>query len=189
MLEGKFGYLQNIFVMASPGQRRGSCGHVMAGFDLHKKCARCRDKKVGDDPCVKGQDCELCDALSDSQKGMLATPQYQIRKDKKAGILISPSKVTVVGPVEDQDEMDMSPDAAHAQGRVVTGAFPVSDQTSRQDFELLNNQLEEKFAVLRLSLLEPTYFLLPRCLCQRIKPLSLTHLLSIPLLTPEPPVR
>ena len=69
--------MQNIFVMASPGQRRGSCGHVMAGFDLHKKCARCRDKKVGDDPCVKGQDCELCDKLSDSQKGMLATPQYQ----------------------------------------------------------------------------------------------------------------
>ena len=50
--------------MASPGQRRGSCGHVMAGFDLHKKCARCRDKKVGDDPCVKGQDCDLCDKLT-----------------------------------------------------------------------------------------------------------------------------
>ena len=169
--------MQNIFVMASPGQRRGSCGHVMAGFDLQKKCARCRDKKVGDDPCVKGQDCELCDKSSDSQKGMLATPQYQIRKDKKAGILISPSKVTVVGPVEDQDEIEMSPDAAHAQGRVVTGAFPVSDQTSTGDF------------VLRLSLPEPTYFQLPRCLFQQVKPLSLTRLLSIPLLTPEPPVR
>ena len=32
------------------GQRRGSCGHVMAGFDFHKKCARCRDKGIGDDP-------------------------------------------------------------------------------------------------------------------------------------------
>ena len=84
--------------MASPGQRRGSCGHVMAGFDLHKKCARCRDKKMGDDPCVKGQHCDLCDNFSDSQRGMLATPQYQIRKDKKAGTLVSPSKVTVVGP-------------------------------------------------------------------------------------------
>ena len=71
MLEEKLWILQNIFIMASPGQRRGSCGHVMAGFDLHKKCARCRDKKVGDDPCVKGQDCDLCDKLSDSQKGML----------------------------------------------------------------------------------------------------------------------
>ena len=97
-----FGYLRNIFIMASPGQRRGSCGHVMAAFDLYKKCARCRDKKMGDDPCVKGQHCDLCDSFSDSQKGMLATPQYQIRKDKKAGTLVSPSKVTVVGPVEDQ---------------------------------------------------------------------------------------
>ena len=38
-------------IMASPGslkgQRRGTCGHAMAAFDLHEKCARCRDKKVG----------------------------------------------------------------------------------------------------------------------------------------------
>ena len=47
--------------MASPGefkgQRRGSCGHVMAAFDSHDKCACCRNKKVGEDPCVKGQAC------------------------------------------------------------------------------------------------------------------------------------
>ena len=100
-------YLINLCVMASPGQRQCSCGHVMAGFDLHKKCARCRDKKVGDDPCVKGQDCEICDIFSDSQRGMLATPQYQIRKDKNAGILVSPSKVTVVGPVDDYDDLGL----------------------------------------------------------------------------------
>ena len=147
--------MRNIFVMASPGQRRGSCGHVMAGFDLHKKCARCRDKKMGDDPCVKGQHCDLCDSFSDSQKGMLATPQYQIRKDKKAGTLVSPSKVTVVGPVEDQTDFEMAPDAAHVQERVITGSSPaafgqtsVGDFVSRQDLELLNNQLEEKFAFL-----------------------------------------
>ena len=29
--------------MSSPGQRRGSCGHAMAGFDTHSKCARCKD--------------------------------------------------------------------------------------------------------------------------------------------------
>ena len=42
--------------MASPGdikgQRPGSCGHIMASFDLHDKCARCRDKRIGDDKCV-----------------------------------------------------------------------------------------------------------------------------------------
>ena len=139
--------------MASPGQRRGSCGHVMAGFDLHKKCARCRDKKVGDDPCVKGQDCEICDCFSDIQRGMLATPQYQIRKDKKARVLVSPSKVTVVGPVGEHDKVIMSSDAAHAHDQVVAGPSPMSfdhqasgDFVSRQDFEVLNNQLAEKFA-------------------------------------------
>ena len=64
--------------MASPGefkgQRRGACGHVMAAFDLHERCARCRDKKLGDDPCVKDKPCSLCDSLSESQKETLSTP-------------------------------------------------------------------------------------------------------------------
>ena len=34
--------------MSSPSQCRGSCGHMMAGFDTHKKCARCRDKGIRD---------------------------------------------------------------------------------------------------------------------------------------------
>ena len=37
--------------MSSPGQRRGSCGQVMALFDLHTKCARCREKGIGGDDC------------------------------------------------------------------------------------------------------------------------------------------
>ena len=39
--------------MSSPGQRRGSCGHAMAGFNSHSKCARCRDKGLGDDPASR----------------------------------------------------------------------------------------------------------------------------------------
>ena len=27
--------------MSSPGQKRGTCGHAMAGFDGYSKCARC----------------------------------------------------------------------------------------------------------------------------------------------------
>ena len=180
-----------MFIMASPGQRRGSCGHVMAGFDLHKKCARCRDKKV-DDPCVKGQHCDLCDNFSDSQKGMLATPQYQIRKDKKAGILVSPSKVTVVGPVEDQDDLEMVPDAAHAQERVLTGSSPVDyeqasagDFVSCQDFELLNNQLEEKFARFEALLSRTNIFSTPKMPVTGIQaPISDT-----PFINPSPDPR
>ena len=173
--------------MASPGQRRGSCGHVMAAFDLHKKCARCRDKKMGDDPCVKGQRCDLCDSFSESQKGMLATPQYQIRKDKKAGTLVSPSKVTVVGPVEDQTEFQMAPDVAHAQERVFTGASPaaqasVGDFVSRQDLELLNNQLEEKFARFEALLSRTNIFSTPKMPVSTIQaPIS-----DMPFINPSP---
>ena len=70
--------------MESPGQRRGSCGHKMAGFDMHDKCSR-----LGKDPCiVGGAICKICDSFTSIQTEMLATPQYQIRKDKKAGLLV-----------------------------------------------------------------------------------------------------
>ena len=36
-------------IMSSPGQIIGTCGHVMASFDGHLKCARCRGKEVGAD--------------------------------------------------------------------------------------------------------------------------------------------
>ena len=35
---------------------------------------------------------------------MLATPQYQIRKDKKAGLLVSPRDVTVLSPVNSSQQ-------------------------------------------------------------------------------------
>ena len=151
--------------MASPGQRRGTCGHVMAAFDLHKKCARCRDKKLGDDPCVRDKDCSVCDSLTDGQKSMLSTPQYQIRKDKKSGILVSPSKVTIVGPVE-SSEADNS---AHAQVHASSGQSPgPSDMhssggfVSRQDFDVLNNLLEEKFAHFEVLLSRSNIFSTPK---------------------------
>ena len=155
--------------MASLGQRRGSCGHVMAGFDLHKKCARCRDKKFGDDPCVKDKDCSVCDNLTEVQKSMLSTPQYQIRKDKKSGVFVSPSKVTVVGPVETSEVYSMPNESAHAQLQAGSGPSPVpSDQqfsggfVSRQDFDVLNNQLEEKFARFETLLSRSNIFSMPK---------------------------
>ena len=45
-----------LIIISSPGQKQGSYGHVMALFDNHKKCECCREKGVGDDPCVKKQD-------------------------------------------------------------------------------------------------------------------------------------
>ena len=91
--------------MASPyefkGQRHGSCGHIMAGFDVHDKCACCRDKKIGEDICVQGKVCSICDGFSEAQKETLSTP-YKIRKECKAGLLVSPREVTVIGSMDDE---------------------------------------------------------------------------------------
>ena len=71
--------------MASPSQRRGGCGHMMAGFDLHAVCARCRDKKKGSDPCTKSppEDCQHCDALTPDQRTQIATPSYKLKEGEE----------------------------------------------------------------------------------------------------------
>ena len=98
--------------MLSPGQKIGTCGHVMALFDSHKECARCREKGVGDDPCVKKLNCQICKAFTLAQIQHLAIPTYKSRKEceqKKAVTdsptsatpsLVDPSKVKLLGRVE-----------------------------------------------------------------------------------------
>ena len=84
--------------MSSPGQRRGLCGHIMAGYDKHKVCARCRDKKKGEDNCVKNLPCISCDVLTEEQKVKLATPQYQKKKEKREAKAVEESSSTLVDP-------------------------------------------------------------------------------------------
>ena len=92
--------------MSSPGQRRGSCGHAMAGFDSHSKCARCRDKGVADHPCVLKKECDVCKGFTPDQIQQLSTPTYRERRDKKATVsssaptLVDPAHVSVLGKVE-----------------------------------------------------------------------------------------
>ena len=98
--------------MSSPGQKRGGCGHQMASFDGHAYCARCRDKKKGEDPCVKSPDseCSFCAILTPEQLLQLSTPSYRLKKEKrearkmdatpsKDSSLVEPSSVSVIGPV------------------------------------------------------------------------------------------
>ena len=96
--------------MASPGQTRGQCGHLMAGFDRHSVCARCRDKKKGEDPCIKDKPCSHCDLLTEDQKLRLATPAYQKKKEKRelkakaeesSSTLVDPALVSVIGLAKD----------------------------------------------------------------------------------------
>ena len=90
--------------MASPGQRKGACGHIMASFDRHSRCARCRDKGLGDDPCISKLPCEYCELLTPEQ---VITPTYKIRKEKAKSkeTLVDPTSVTVVAQVEPQDSV------------------------------------------------------------------------------------
>ena len=94
--------------MSSPGQKRGTCGHVMASFDGHYKCARCRDKGVGDDNCVLKKDCAVCKGFTPEQVLQLATPTYRERRNKEKKVvasspapsLVDPSHVSVLGKAE-----------------------------------------------------------------------------------------
>ena len=99
--------------MSSPGQRRGLCGYIMTGYDKHKVCARCRDKK-GEDNCVKDLPCLNCDVLTEEQKAKLATPQYQKKKEKReakaveesSSTLVDPSTVSVIGLAKDNETVN-----------------------------------------------------------------------------------
>ena len=88
---------------------------MMAGFDLHSVCARCRAKKKGSDPCTKTppEDCQHCDALTPDQRTQIATPSYKLKKEKKDAksnpvkdsdnlTLVDPALVSVLGVVDKQ---------------------------------------------------------------------------------------
>ena len=90
-----------VIVMASLGQHKGARGHVMASFDKHSRCARCRDKNLGENPCIKKLPCEYCELLTPEQVIQLATPTHKLRKEKQKerDFLVDPASVTVLSPV------------------------------------------------------------------------------------------
>ena len=93
---------------------------MMAGFDTHSHCPRCREKK-GQDPCVEqpGSACSHCSSLTPDQLTQLSTPTYKMKKEKRelksstpaknppsdstlSPNLVDPSLVTVMGVVDGQ---------------------------------------------------------------------------------------
>ena len=97
----------------SPSQRKGMCGHIMAAFDLHLRCARCRDKKKGDDPCVRGLACSICESFTPIQLQKLATPVYQQRQALKSST---------------HSDRDIS----HTENRVAAGSSPRDGSVASQ---------------------------------------------------------
>ena len=99
------------------------CGHVMAGFDEHAHCTRCRDKLKGDDPRVSKKPCSFYDVLTPEQKLQISTPSYQKKKEKReqkaatvdksaenvSETLVDPCLVSVVGVVSSDSKAMKSP--------------------------------------------------------------------------------
>ena len=97
-------------------QRRGACGHIMAAFDQHQRCSRCRESKKGQDLCVLGEACHLCEALTPDQLKQLSTPKYRERKEKakaastsSSTVEVDPSTVTVLGSPSSEDRAALQP--------------------------------------------------------------------------------
>ena len=174
--------------MASPGdkkgQRKGSCGHIMAAFDSHDKCARCREKRIGEDNCVLNKQCLICDNFTESQKELLATPSYRIRKEKKAGILVSPKDVTVISQVdteptfhsESSAQPPASPSASASSSTQATG-FVTSEQLTA-----ISDKSAEQFARMEALLSRGNIFSTP---VSTVKPVDSQNLISdTPFLAP-----
>ena len=185
-------------LLASPGdkkgQRRGSCGHVMATFDLHNKCARCHDKLIGEDDCVKDKPCKVCDGFSDIQKEMLATPSYKIRKDKKAGLLLSPKEVTVLQPVDNKPTFQ-SPSGQSTQPSAHSSSPPPSSSQSASfvtadQLAAISDKWAEQFARMEALLSRGNVFSTPVSTVKLVdtQPLILQNPFLAPATRPTGPV-
>ena len=162
-----------LIIMSSPGQKRGTCWHVMAVFDNHRKCARCRDKGVGDDPCVKKQDCKICQAFTSAQLKQLSTPTYQFRKEfelKKSSsdspasatpTLVDPADVSVLGRVHKESD-----GSSPASKRKRADPSPTPKASSKKksnsksrsdDLKELDEKWCERFARLETMLVSKTF--------------------------------
>ena len=156
--------------MSSPGQRRGSCGHAMAGFDTHSKWARCRDKGLGDDPCVLKKECVICKGFTHEQSHQLATPTYRDRKDKKTTsnstasstpTLVDPAHVSVLGKVEKVKAVQSTPTKktkrSESPKQSASKKRSSSSRPSTEDLQQLDDKWGERFSRLEAMLLAKVF--------------------------------
>ena len=156
--------------MSSRGYRRGSCGHTMAGFDSHSKCARCRDKGVGDDPCVLKKECDVCKGFTPEQILQLSTPTYRDRKEKKATAssstptLVDPAHASVLGKVEKVKASQPQSTPTTKKTKRSDSPKPSaskkrssSSRPSADDLKQLDDKWTERFSRLEAMLLAKTF--------------------------------
>ena len=169
--------------MSSPGQRRGKCGHVMANFDTHFHCARCRDKGKGKEPCVSDpqtSNCQICNSLTSDQLQQLATPSYKLKKEKREAKLtepapsqdseqlVNPSNVSVIGVIDAQGSVkspavapppDKKPKKDNKKEK--SPSTKVSKHSTDEKFAEMDSKWSERFSRLEALIMaksfEPTF--------------------------------
>ena len=155
--------------MASPGEKKGqwcgSFGHIMASFDIHDKCARCREKRIGDDPCVKDNPCQICDSFTEAQRDRLATSTYRI------WFLVSPDEVTGITTVEDKPKdvepcfQTPPPSSSASAVKADTSIFVTSEQLKQ-----ISDQWSEQFARFEALLSRGNVFSTPKTSVKPVPP-------------------
>ena len=171
--------------MASPGQRRGKCGHAMALFDTHTHCARCREKGKGQDFCVENptsaDKCPICITFTSDQRLQLATPAYKIKKEKREAKaadstpskdeeLVDPASVAVIGAVDNQGTVKTSVSAPPPDKKPKkeskkdtkkvkspSSTASTSQPTTDDRFNDLDNKWSERFSRLEALILAKSF--------------------------------
>ena len=98
--------------------------------------------------------------FSEAQRETLSTPSYKIRKEKRAGSLVSPKDVTVISAVELEEQASVQP-IAHPPAQGPSTSQPVSYVTSAQ-FEEINDKWVEHFARFEALLSRGNVFSTPK---------------------------
>ena len=128
----------------------------MTLFDGHLKCARCRDKGVGDDPCVLKHDCPICKAFTPEQILQLATSTYREGKNKEkvstspTPTLVDPSQVSVLGRVNKEKTVKKSENPAGKKKRPDESPKPsskkkFSSKPRSDELRYLDEKWSERF--------------------------------------------
>ena len=140
----------------------------MAPFDAHSKCARCREKGIGQDPCVEKKPCQICDNLSEDQKKQLATPTYRTRKELQKKIsspsqAVNPAHVTVLGKVESRGETSDRGETPSKKAKKSSYKSPTKKKASKTsvdfqaDLKSMDDKWSERFARLEAIFLAKSF--------------------------------
>ena len=136
----------------------------MALFDAHSKCAHCRKKGIGQDPCIEKKQCQICDNFSEDQKKQLATPTYRVQKElqKKASspsLSVDPSDVTVLGKFESKGDSSDRGKTPSKKAKKSSHKSPTKKKAGKAtvDFQADLKSMDDKFARLEAMFLTKSF--------------------------------